>query len=749
MPPGSAENDSLRSASMPQRTGIALLIVLAVFAVGRFVPGVGTWGFSHLAYLPAWIFGLWLAGAGILVWPRASRWIAGILSGRASSFLLESKFAYPAVACASGLLFAVLGRHTHFLGDGTWLSASVASGQQFHFFDFVDYRIHVLAYQALAGRVPADVLYRVGSVGAGIVASVVHLALVRRLSWERWRRTLAYLVLFCVPPVVLYFGYVESYSFLFVALTAFFVAGILVCQERLPLWVASAFYGVGLLLHLSALFSLPALLYLGWVAPRRSLGNRLLQTLAPPLLGILLGVLLYIISGYDLARFQREFLHSEQGRSILLPLTGERGAVSVLHGKDLLNLVLLTAPACLVVCLFETRRIARCFRLLRRTRSAGSREDLAPAEEAPGDILATSFLVIQIASVALVRLLVDAKLGGAKDWDLVAAQSAGLPLLATLVLGGSTLQRAGVASAGIGEEKARLDAPSSPGGLIAPSEERAPTLAGLVLGVCWLTTVPWIVLQSFEDRSIARLIEVTADAPPDTRTYNLEEVGRYYRDRKEYERAIVLYEECVRRAPAYARLRAQLGTLYSLQADVGRAEEQYRQALRLDPDTELALQMLAEIELARGDSKSALEHARRLVGVKPEPAVYWDLLGRAAEAAEAWGEAARAWSEFGRRAPSMEADRQLGFALLHANDPASAATYLRRALAAGATDPGTSLALAWAIVQSASSGSEATRRRADLDEAERLLRALLRQSPGDAEATGLLEQLRALRGSAP
>ncbi|MCA9730055.1 MAG: hypothetical protein KC729_20395, partial [Candidatus Eisenbacteria bacterium] len=601
----------------PILLGLALLV--AVFAGGRFLPGAALWGANQFAYLPVWTYVTWLLCAIILLVPVGASRFARVWEP-AGRWLLTSRIAPPLAALVMAGLGFVFGRSTHFLGDGTWLAANVESGQQFHFFDFVDYRLHLLVYRAAAGRIAADEVYRVGSVLAGAIAVFSQLLLVRRLPWEPWRKSWLVLLLLATPPVVLYFGYVESYSFLYAALTAFSIAGLLACEGVWPVWGASAFFGLGIFLHLSAVFSAPALLALGFLAPGRKGVRRWIEVVGPPAGFLILALLLYLASGYDLARFRAEFLHSSQGQSILAPLTGDGGIFSAGHWKDLGNTVLLTAPACVVVLLARARWIVR-----------GVRSPVV------------GFLLVQILAVAFIRTIVDAKLGGAKDWDLVIAHSAAIPLLAGVVV---TATR-----------PVRSDG-------TAPRRIRGAMSA--VLGISLVTTVAWILLQGYPDRSIARLIDVTADAPADTRTYDLEEVGRYYRDRQDYPRAIRLYEECVRRSPGHPRLRAQLGALYYLVQDFGPAKRELAEALRIDDGTQLALELLSEIELADGELSEAWRHTERLTQVAPGPPTTWELRGRVAMASQQWDEAVRAYTEAARRRPSAENVRQRAFALLRA-----------------------------------------------------------------------------------
>ncbi len=166
--------------------------------------------------------------------------------------------------------------------------------------------------------------------------------------------------------------------------------------------------------------------------------------------------------------------------------------------------------------------------------------------------------------------------------------------------------------------------------------------------------------------------------------------------------------------------------------------------MQLDSDTQLALELLAEITLATDRSRESLAIARHLAEVAPEPATTWELLGRAAMAQEAWEQAARAYGEAAARRPIPENLSQHGLALLRAEHPAEAARVLRRAVASS-NDSAARLALAWALVSAAECDPNQESRQSQLDEAERLLREELRSSTGDADILQLLRRVAELR----
>jgi len=126
---------------------------------------------------------------------------------------------------------------------------------------------------------------------------------------------------------------VESYSFLFLFLTAFLLTGLLVLEKRAPLWLAAAFFGLGLAFHLTALFTAPALLVLALRAPVQPARRRILEAFGPPALLFLVAAVLHMAEGYDTSWFRHEFLEGQNSKSIWIPLGQGRACSPPITGR--------------------------------------------------------------------------------------------------------------------------------------------------------------------------------------------------------------------------------------------------------------------------------------------------------------------------------------------------------------------------------------------------------------------------------
>lgn len=715
-----------------------LTLPLVLLALGRFLPGPNAWGFNHLAYLPGWFSGLWITAAlllGTLLLPSVQRAAGERLAGALPRFLFERPWVPWALAVFGGLVFLLLRERSFFMGDGYLVGELVERGVPFRAFDNLDYLLHFQAYQrwGQGGKLFSSFdLYRGSAIFAGMLALAIWLRLAGRLSWSPWRKATLLGLLFFAGPVVLFFGYVESYSFLFLFLTAFLLCGLLVLEERAPLWLAATFFGLGLASHLTALFTAPALLVLMWRAPGRSPVRRAVEALAPPMLLFLVAVLLHFVEGYNAAWFRHEFLEGKNAQSIWLPLRQGRGLFTFYHWKDLFNLALITAPVCLLVALTAWRRLLSCAREPRYL-----------------------FLLVQILSLAGMSVAVDRKLGGARDWDLLAAHSAGLILLAAMLLPGSAPDGSMEASASApvapvprGRGKRREGAGKGSAGTPRDLVDRPGPIVPLALGVSFLVGLPWIVLLHWEERSIARFEEIVADFPAFPRGYAYEEVAKYYRKAGELDRAQSLYEKAVATNPSHARIRVLLGSVYFARDNYDAAEKQYLVANQLDPKNYMPVDMLGQMAMKREQWDVAWDWLQKLVDLRPREASAWERYGFAAMRSEHWPETVRGFTRAIELDPSLEGYRQqIGIALTQLGRFEEAAGAFQALLTRPNPRLETRVALAAVRLEMAHRSLEQRQpvSVAWLDEAKEQLDLVLQQRPGDRQAADLLQQVQHLR----
>ncbi len=678
---------------------VAGLLALGLLPLlGRFLPPTLAWGFDHLAFLPAFATALAAAGwLALLVTPL--RRAGSRITGAVSTWLLAGPWWAPvSAALRAGGLFRLLRTPTHLLGDGVLIGEMVARGTPFRVLDGMDYLLLRLALDALRGRgVTSFELNAWSAALAGALAVLTALLLLRRSRLPLPGRALAFLLWLLSAASLLYCGYVESYGLLSVAMLGFTWSGALAERGEVPPLVPGLCFGFAIFFHSLGLLAVPGLAWLllrppdGAASPRRWR----VALLVPAVLLPLAAVAIHVAAGFDAAWFRQEVLEGRNQRSLLVALTGAHGLLSLEHARDLANWLLLAVPVSLWLAVAGARGLAR-----RRGE--------------PG----VGFLLVHVAGVLLAFLLLDRKLGVARDWDIFAPQVAAPALLAALAWAG------------------RLEAPAArPRGLPSVSEA-APWVALLLL---W----PWLAVNASREASLRRFDAVLASFPPVQRAYALEDLAKYHRDRGDAARALAYYEASVRANPRNERTRVQLGAAYAKLGRFDDAERQLVEALRLDPGDGVAFDMRAKVAFNRQDFATALGLSRRATALLPEDADAWSTRGLAAFQADSFPEARQALLRSATLRAEVRTWYYLGLSCAALERWDEAVGALQRAVGSAEPDNRLRLGLAAALEAREAARSARTGRldRAALVSARALAARSAEVAPGDSVAATYLRHL--------
>jgi hypothetical protein len=361
--PNRQQINNIPTSSLVTKTGLTVLMLL--LAAGPWLPAPQLWGLNHMGWLPLPVrFLLPLAGFLIIWTPVGSRFGSWLTDGLAPLIFNKSLVIYGLIPAVGAVTFWILREQTHMLGDGQTLAVMIAGDNLYHGYDFMTYHLLARIYQATGGG-GETAAFRITAMvsslsGAAFLAAAGWSS--RRLSDHSGSRLLLYLLLVLGTPLLLFFGYVEVYAPLSVALLVFVTAFILYRENRGSLLAVSLAWSAGLFLHLNALFLAPLLVVaLFRSAPEDGPGftRRLATLIWPPLAALLLAGILLASGGYDLARFKGDFGHVGQGSGILVPLTGPEGLFTWRHLKDTINLVLLLAPIPLLLLIANLRTTSK------------------------------------------------------------------------------------------------------------------------------------------------------------------------------------------------------------------------------------------------------------------------------------------------------------------------------------------------------------------------------------------------------
>ncbi len=635
------------------RTGLLVLGLLPI--AGRFLPATAAWGFHHAAYLPVAASAALIAVWGLLLLRPVRHRMDGFLFERVGGWLFGPSIR-PVwlVSLFSTALFVVLRTPTRFLGDGVLVGELAGLGSRFRIHDMMDYLLHRLILQATGGAGSKEASFRLyvfGSWLAGFIAVATALLLLRRSrKMPVQAKVFAFALWLLAAPSLLYCGYVESYGYLSIALLGFLWSGAMAQRGEIPPWVPGLFFGLAGFFHTTVLFAAPAWLLLalrpGVDRPRR--GRWAAQVLLPGIVLPLAAIGIHLALGYDSQYFRRDFIESKNQRHVLIALAGPHGLLSLRHAKDLLNWLILVTPVTGWLLISRARAI---------------RERLREPDIA--------FLALQVASFLLPFLLIDRKLGAARDWDLLTPQIAGFAFLAARLWEPECV--------------AREDA-----GILPPVRIAAPWVAMLLVA-------PWLAMNSTTEGAIRRFDEMRRDFPTFARAYSAEELAKYNYERGNNEKSLAYYQECVNTYPGNARTRILLGSSYYTLNRLDEAEAQYDKALEIDPTSILAMEGKARTALKRDRTDEALDLYRRLKPYMPNNPEFWSGYGYAALCQNKYAEGRDAFLRAIQLSPDSRVYYYAGLAYAYLEDWDPAIDYLQRSLAAGDAPVKTPSALAAAL----------------------------------------------------
>jgi tetratricopeptide (TPR) repeat protein len=563
----------------PDRAADAFLLALAAATLALHVLGSGAlrgtlWGADAYAFLPAWALpaaSLALVAALVLGW-RAK----GGSESPAAPWL-------PAAAAIAAFALFWLAREGHtFLGDGAPIVQQLARGVRFHVHEPLTVVIQHWIYTTAGplferdGRPAQDVARDAVALGSAVAGAafvalafplgeaLAKLADPARARAPRLAAGLATAVLCAQGFAQLFFGYVENYTWVSLAIGAYLLALLRAHERRGSLAPAGALLVLCVALHLAA-----ATLALAWLvaaafalreptrraAVARDAALVVLAALA------MRWALARLGGGYDVGAALWDLLtrasqgHGEGGRLAYL--------FSVQHVLDLLNEHVLIGPAAALLALFGAARFA----LSPRARTGEAWLLLAAALPPLAAACATG----------------DLNLGYPRDWDLFAPYAvvytaAGIGLIAIVAADAHALVRP----------------------------------LALALALSLFHTVPWVAVNASFERSFERFKHLPLGGG---RTESV--VGQWYFDHGDMTQARVWLRRATDANPANTAAQWLLGLLA---IDEGRLDEsiaRFEIAVEVRPDKANYRLSLVDVLALGGQPARALPHVRVLLEREP------------------------------------------------------------------------------------------------------------------------------------
>jgi len=493
--------------------------------------------------------------------------------------------------------FWLLRERVYFLGDGAQIISRLSSGEfGVHWAEPLETFLHIKIF-GLADRLlqmDASTVYAILSCLAGVV--FVFLALLLADFWgkERREKVLVFLVLLGMGSTQLFFGYVEHYSFLYVFVFAFILSSLGYLKGRVSWFVPVAAFVLASFSHVSSLYLFPSLLFLFATKGGNGKSSSIRKFLILGLGLVFVGLLLAMYKKY-----------SWTISPIFVPLSEDTYAApgyllfSLPHILDFANQQLLTSPVGLIMLLAPL--------------ACMSAKSLFKKS-------AFQFLLLVSAFQLLFGFLVDPDLGASRDWDLFSVTVLGYTILGLFVL--LNLLR----------DKPRLG------------------YLSLVLVLTSLySTVPWILVNSHEQKSISRFqnlleidvkksysghfvlikyfnahgMEKEAERQDDKYHQAFPEIvlsneGTRLAKEGEFERAERLYLEAERLSPRRPEIQNNLGYVHLKLGRLAQAEAELNRAVQLGRHLPAAYVNLADLHLMRQDYDRALDACKKAIRLKTD-----------------------------------------------------------------------------------------------------------------------------------
>jgi len=472
------------------------------------------------------------------------RVLAGVFTWTAERFSQINRYLlYSGISLLSLIPFWLLRSRTPLLGDGYIRAGEVSIRKLLSNVEPLDSLLH-LVVSRFSG-LDAYTTYGVLSCLAGGIFVFLILLLCDLLGENGREKLLIFSVVLTMGATQLFFGYIESYTFMYAALAGYVLFAVRRLRQKGGFLLPCIFMVLAAGFHLSAIFVLPSLFYLAFAAVTQ--GNRqkvrksrITNAAILACMTALMGLGYYVVQAGSPAHLLiYPFGGGDEGYSFF----------SLGHLLDFVNHQLLISPVnvilWLVLLFFFWRRI-------------NLKENVA------------GFLFwLGICSLGF-ALLVDPKLGYARDWDLFAFSSLGATLLGLyLIL---------YLSRGLTQAASSPGQEQTPGGGEGRAMDLRPVTLALVV-TSLVSTLPWILVNASEQKAVARFGDLLKMDEKGT-AHGYETLACYFRDRGEHEKSAESWRDAIAAKPS-PRYFGALGNAYRRSGEYDKAIEAYDRSLRM------------------------------------------------------------------------------------------------------------------------------------------------------------------------
>jgi len=339
-------------AKMERLILLACAFLILIHLVASFFPHLRLWGINQLHYFSLG-FRIAVCAVGLLILvPKVNKILTEFLTRAftwfAEKFKKMNKYLkYSAISFLSLIIFWLLRAKTPLLGDGYLRAGEIKLGKLFLITEPLDFYLHLLVSK-LSG-LDGYTTYGVLSCMAGALLIFLILLFCDLWGKDGKEKLFIFLILATMGATQLFFGYIESYSFMYVAMTAYILFGARYLKQKSGFLWPCIFLLLAASFHLSALFVLPSLFYLAFATlpePARLKSGRVKFGNMVSLVCVisLIGLGLYLLKAYS--------PEGSSGSFLIYPFRGGESFYSffsLAHLLDFLNHQLLISPVSLAL----------------------------------------------------------------------------------------------------------------------------------------------------------------------------------------------------------------------------------------------------------------------------------------------------------------------------------------------------------------------------------------------------------------
>ncbi|MGB8656278.1 MAG: tetratricopeptide repeat protein [Candidatus Zixiibacteriota bacterium] len=614
---------------LPCTALLVLLHLATIYLIPQYM-----WGVHFYHFFPAWIgwtltmlvLTTLIPGVREFLYAKSEA-LAGKIDG---AFARESQNKiFILLSLLSIPIFWIFRTRLHLLGDGYFRINDLPAGK-LHLAEWGDGFIHLEVYRAMLKIIPnwtPELTYSIISILCGAAFIFISLKLCSLLGKNGFQKALIFFFLVSLGSIQLFFGYVESYTILQVALLVYIWLAALAFTGRISVVPPLVVLVINIGLHVTCLIYVPSFIYLLWErragsetqkgpastkdessregiskrrkAPLMARSPKVKPILSTPILIAL--ILSLVIVAFWVHKVATGLEEVGKGMFIL-PLMATPaypfGMFSAGHISEFVNQLLLLSPVGLSLIVFFL-----FFKI--RLREFDDR--------------LTNFLILSTVLALVYLFVVNFTLGSA-DWDLRSAPAPFLGLLAVLLF----LRWAE-------DQSATSSSAHADGQTSTPVGNRIKAWGAVFVCVGLFHTVPWVLINASHSRSVSRytLIQENDPHPVDATNYNLFKVARILKFANLPDEVIKLYERAIERNPADTLSYFNLASIYGQNQRYDQAILILDSLFRIDPLYPKANWLMGHIYVKMGQYAKALPYLEKALPYLSDNADYLFDLGSA------------------------------------------------------------------------------------------------------------------------